>query len=108
MVRADGVDLVDFVAESDRLVGEELHELVRRGFARKQLELAVHRPCPRHNDPDCDLRGPRQKSGCEFKGEQRRRRVGLGDSAWRVRHENGRRTMIAPIGSRSVQKWSVS
>ena len=55
MVRAHGVDLLDLVAERDRLVDEELDKVVRRGLAREQLELAVDRARPRRDDPGRDL-----------------------------------------------------
>ena len=58
MVRADGVDLLNLVAERHRLVDDELQELVRRGLAREQLELSVDRAAPRDDDAGADLPVP--------------------------------------------------
>ena len=55
VVRADGVDLLDLVAERHRLVDDELQKLVRRGLAREQLELLVDRLPPEKHDAEGKL-----------------------------------------------------
>lgn len=55
VIRAHGINLLNLVGEGCRLVREELDELVRRGPAREQPELAVDRLCPRGDDARCDL-----------------------------------------------------
>ena len=55
MVRPNGVDLLDLVAEGHRLVDEELHEIVRGRLAREQLELPVDRRAPREDDSHGEL-----------------------------------------------------
>ena len=57
MVRADGVDLLDLVAERHRLINDELQELVRRGLAREQLELLVDRLAPEKHHAEGELSG---------------------------------------------------
>ena len=55
VVRSHGVDLFDLVAEGDGLVDDELDEVVRRGFAGEQLELAVDGVPPREDHASGDL-----------------------------------------------------
>lgn len=55
MIRADGVDLLNFIAESHGLIREQLHELVRCRFPCKQLELLVYCSSPRNDDASRDL-----------------------------------------------------
>lgn len=55
MVRADGVDLLNFIAESHGLIREQLHELVGCRFSSKQLELLVYCSSPSKDDASRDL-----------------------------------------------------
>lgn len=41
MVGANGIDLLDLVAERHRLVNQELNEFVRGRFSGQQLEFSV-------------------------------------------------------------------
>ena len=56
VVGADGVDLLDLVAEGHGLVDEELDKVMRRRLAREELELAVDGARPGENDAEGDLR----------------------------------------------------
>ena len=56
MICADGIYLLDLLAEGHCFVDDELQEVVRRGLAREELKLAVDRARPRDNDSRGDLR----------------------------------------------------
>ena len=84
MICPDGVDLLNLIAKGDSLVDEQLEELVRRGLAREQLELAVDRARPRDDDAERDLRrrnlvsteaGVPTPSGRKLPSERRARRA---------------------------------
>jgi hypothetical protein len=61
MVRADGIDLFDLVAERRRLVNQKLDELVRGGFSGQQFELSVDPIRPSDADANRNLGRRRQK-----------------------------------------------
>ena len=81
VVGADGVDLLDLVAEGHGLVREQLNELVWCRFAREELKLLVYRATPRD--------------------DHTRRDLWYVSSIMRVLG-TGTLTMIAPTGSRST------
>ena len=56
MICADGIYLLDLLAEGHCFVDDKLQEIVRRGLAREELKLAVDRARPRDNDSRGDLR----------------------------------------------------
>ena len=57
MVRSDGIDLFNLVAESHRLVNQKLDEVVRGGFSGQQFEFFVDPIAPSATDASTDLRG---------------------------------------------------
>lgn len=84
MVRPNCVDLLDLVAERSSLVDDELKELMGRGLPRKLLKLPVNR------------QGPRKENASSNLGIQ------LISINLTEEHSSRKRTMIAPIGSRST------
>ena len=55
MVGTDGIEFLNFVAECERLVDDELDKLVRGGFPREQLKLLVDGSTPQCNDTNSNL-----------------------------------------------------
>jgi hypothetical protein len=60
MVRANGVDLLDFAAEHHRLVNQKLDELVRSRFSGQQFKFSVDPIDPSTADACGDLWGARR------------------------------------------------
>lgn len=84
MIRPDGVDLDDLLAESGYFVYQQLEELVGRRSPGEEAELAIYCSAPRYNDPKGNLR-MRSRQVQDDPGP------GLGGL-----------TIIAPIGSKSI------
>jgi hypothetical protein len=64
MVRANGIDLFDLVAECHRIVNEKLNEIMRGGFSGQQFEFSVDPIDPSTADAGGNLRGSlRRRSG---------------------------------------------
>ena len=55
MVRANGIDLFNLIAERHRLVNQELNEVMRGGFSGQQLKLLVDPVDPSTTDASANL-----------------------------------------------------
>ena len=55
MVRANGIDLFDFVAERHRIVNEKLNEIVRGRFSGQQFKFSVDPVDPSATDAGGNL-----------------------------------------------------
>ena len=49
MIRPNGIDLLNLIAERQGIINNTLNELVRCGFAGEKLKLEVDGPTPRCN-----------------------------------------------------------
>jgi hypothetical protein len=67
VVRANGIDLFDLVAERHRLVNQKLDKIMRGGFSGQQFEFSVDPVDPSATDAGANLWGwgnsVRKKSG---------------------------------------------
>jgi hypothetical protein len=55
VVRSDGIDLFNLVAERHRLVNQKLNEVVRGGFSSQQFEFSVDPIDPSATDAAANL-----------------------------------------------------